>query len=98
MINGTRKPWREKSIIPETMEEATTDNLETEWRMSCFRRCLQPVVLTIQTLNLQPQVVLVPLHCLKSTLSVLTVSFILTNCTVVVAVHQHAVLKCKWDF
>lgn len=38
--------------------------------------------------TLEPQLaVLTRLHCLKSSLSVLTVSLILTNCTVVIAVH-----------
>lgn len=47
--------------------------------------------LSCDSLTLEPQLaVLICLHCLKSTFSVLTVSPIVTNCTVVVAVHLHA--------
>lgn len=45
-------------------------------------------------LTLKPQLtVLIRLLCLKSTFSVFTLSPILTNCTVVVAFHLHAVLN-----
>lgn len=56
------------------------------------RQCSQSVDLSALTLTLEPQLaVLIRLHCLKcSTFSVITVSPILTNCTVVVAVHHHA--------
>lgn len=44
------------------------------------RRCSQPVDLSVLTLTLEPQLaVLIRLHCLKSTFSVLTPSPILTK-------------------
>lgn len=64
--------------------------------MNSFVFCSRQTTLTAcwslssDSLTLEPQLaVLTCLHCLKSTFSVLTVSLILTNCTVVVAVHLH---------
>lgn len=95
-VNNWQKFGKDRGDKQQQIDEHCTDD---ECRICLYfasdRRCSRPVDLSATTsLTLEPQLaVLIRLHCLKSTFSVSTVSPFLTNCTVVVAVHLHAVLK-----
>lgn len=93
------KNWHHVGKMVEKEEEqngGTFSNSECGicWFVFWFRRRSQPFVpLSYGCLTLKPQLtVLIRLLCLKSTFSVFTYP-ILTNCTVVVAFHLHAVLN-----
>lgn len=93
-----REEWTRNGIMLERREKGGTfSNSECGicWFVFCFRRRSQPSVpVSYGCLTLKPQLaVLIRLLCLKSTFSVFTLSPILTNCTVVVAFHLHAVLN-----